>query len=145
MTTIAWDGETFAADKRTSFGSRIATTIKIHRVGAMLVGGSGGTAEIQEMVQWIKDGRNPDKFPAAQRDGATCTSMLVIQPDEPIWHYENSPYPLHIYNKQWAIGSGCNYAIAAMHLGKTAREAVEIACLFDSNSGNGVDELTLHE
>lgn len=41
-------------------------------------------------------------------------------------------------------GSG-SLAVAAMHLGKSAREAVEIACLYDMNCGNGIDTLELAE
>ena len=41
-----------------------------------------------------------------------------------------------------AWGSGRDFALTAMHLGKSAREAVEIACLFENGCGNGVDVLT---
>lgn len=39
------------------------------------------------------------------------------------------------------MGSGRDFAIAAMHCGKTAREAVEIASLYENGCGNGVDVL----
>jgi ATP-dependent protease HslVU (ClpYQ) peptidase subunit len=48
---------------------------------------------------------------------------------------------VHYEDKKTATGSGRDYALAAMHCGKTAREAVEIACLFETGCGNGVDEL----
>lgn len=41
-----------------------------------------------------------------------------------------------------AIGTGRDYARAAMHLGRNAVEAVQVAILFDENCGNGVDTLT---
>jgi ATP-dependent protease HslVU (ClpYQ) peptidase subunit len=38
-----------------------------------------------------------------------------------------------------ALGSGRDFALAAMYLGKNAREAVEIAMEFDLETGKGVD------
>jgi hypothetical protein len=40
-----------------------------------------------------------------------------------------------------AVGSGAPFAITAMALGKTAREAVLIAAKFDPRTGGGVDVL----
>lgn len=142
MTTIAWDGKTLAADKRTSFGSLHSTTSKLHSIGGCLVAGAGTTALIMEMIEWLKAGCDPKEFPAAQRDGKECVSLLVIHPGGAVRQYENSPYPLVIENEFWAIGSGRDFATAAMHLGKTAKEAVEIAAIFDTATGNGVNTLT---
>jgi hypothetical protein len=40
-----------------------------------------------------------------------------------------------------AIGSGRDFAAAAMYLGKTAREAVEVAMALTGFCGHGVDTL----
>jgi hypothetical protein len=143
MTTIAFDGKTLAADKRTSFGGLHATTIKVHRVNGLLVAGCGTSALICEMRAWLESGADPKEFPAAQRDTKECASVLVIHPNGDIRQYESSPYPLVILDKHWAIGSGRDFAMAAMYLGKTAVEAVEVASVFDTNTGNGVDSLEL--
>lgn len=143
MTVIAWDGVTLAADKMTSFGGLHGTTTKIYRIGEKLVGGCGRTALIQEMLQWIKDGCNPETFPAQQRDLNESVSMLVVESDGTLLQYETTPWPIVLHNRQWAIGSGRDFAMAAMYLGKTAREAVEITSILCSDCGNGVDELTL--
>jgi hypothetical protein len=37
--------------------------------------------------------------------------------------------------EKWAIGSGRDFAVAAMSVGKSAAEAVAIACQFDCYSG----------
>lgn len=42
-----------------------------------------------------------------------------------------------------AIGSGCDFAKTAMHLGKTPRKAVEIASELDLYTGGTIKELTL--
>jgi ATP-dependent protease HslVU (ClpYQ) peptidase subunit len=140
MTTIAWDGRTLAADKRTSFGSRHLTTSKVHRINGALVAGAGETAKIIEMVEWLRAGANPHTLPDNQRTD-NCVSLLVITPEGEVREYSSGPYPMVVENAQWAIGSGADFARVAMHLGKSAREAVEIACMFDSSSGNGIDTL----
>ena len=139
MTVIAWDGTTLAADKMTSFGGLHGTTTKLHRIGSLLVGGCGNTAMIQEMLTWIKNGRQVDKFPERQRDPQECTSIMVISEDSVILQYENTPYPLVIQNPYWAIGSGRDFAMASMFLGKTALEAVEVASTLCNDCGNGID------
>ena len=142
MTVVAWDGTTLAADKMTSFGGLHGTTTKVHRIGENLVAGCGTTALIQEMLRWFEGGCDPDKFPAQQRDSKESVSLLVVRKDGSLHQYETTPWPLVLHNKQWAIGNGRDFAMAAMYLGKTAREAVEIASVFCHDCGNGVDELT---
>lgn len=143
MTTIAFDGKTLAADKQISFGGLPGTTNKLHLIHGMLIAGTGSSALIGAMIYWIANGADRDKFPAQQRDEKECASILVVFQDGSLNQYENTPDPITVLNKQWAIGSGRDFALAAMHLGKTAVEAVEIACLFDTNSGQGVDYMTL--
>lgn len=144
MTVLAWDGKTLAADKRTSFGGLHATTTKVHRLAdGRLFGGCGATAVIKEVQHWIEAGADPAKFPAAQRSKDDNCSALVVQLDGTLLQYEESPHPIAIEDRQWAIGSGRDFAIMAMHLGKTAEEAVLLASQFCSNCGNGVDALTL--
>ena len=55
--------------------------------------------------------------------------------------YERSAIPFKIESPFIALGTGREYAMAAMHLGKTAAEAIEVAAHFDSGTGNGVDVL----
>ena len=141
MTVVAFDGRVMAADKRSSFGGLHATTTKVHSVGGMVIAGCGPTALIAEMRQWLVDGADPATFPAAQRDDTKCTSILVKRPGTPLWQYENTPHPIVIENAQWAIGSGRDFAVMAMHLGKSAVEAVELTSLFCSDCGNGVDAI----
>ena len=69
--------------------------------------------------------------------------MLIIMPDGAIHYYSKTPDPLIVEGRTFAIGSGSEYAEAAMYLGKTAREAVAVAIALDSGCGNGVDELVL--
>ena len=141
MTCIAWDGKTLAADKLMGFGTSKATVTKIFRINGMLFGFAGDSALGRACQQWVRDGMRVDAYPAAQR--TNTGSMLIIMPDGEIRHYGSEPYPMIIEDKTYTAGSGDEYAAVAMYCGKTAREAVEIACLFDPNCGNGIDTLEL--
>lgn len=143
MTIIAWDGKTLAADKLASYGSMARTTTKIFRIRDCLVGYSGDQTFGEQMLAWFKRGENPDDFPASQRDKDDWISLLVIRPGGAIHIYERTPYPLSFEDIQYAIGSGREFAIAAMYCGKSAVDAVLIASMLDTGCGQGVDELTL--
>ncbi len=141
MTCIAWDGKTLAADKRATTGGLIAAVTKIHRIGDLIVGGSGDLTFIGPMLEWIKAGRDPATFPASQKDKDDWQPVLVIERDGTPSLYERTPYPLRFEQQHVAIGSGGEYARAAMHLGCTARAAVEVAIALDCGCGNGIDVL----
>ena len=143
MTTIAWDGKALAADKRSTNNNLARTVTKITRVGKSLVGGAGDASQTEEMVAWLRRGAKVSDFPASQRDKEDWAAMLVIRPGGFIDLYERTPYPTRYEDKIFAIGSGRDFALAAMYLGKCASDAVEIASIFDAGSGNGVDVLVL--
>lgn len=144
MTVVAWDGASLAADKMCSFGGLHARVTKVYRMGdGSLLAGCGITAQIAEMRQWVAAGCDPAAFPATQRDADKCASVLVVRPDGRVEQYENTPYPIAIENGCWAIGSGRDFAMMAMHLGKSAAEAVELTAALCHDCGNGVDCLRL--
>lgn len=147
MTVIAWDGRTLAADKRVSFQGLACTTTKIATARGCLVGLCGDGPSAQSMLQWFRDGADPALLPACQRTD-DWASLLVILPPRlgrsrgEIHKYERGPYPIVIHDACTAVGSGRDFAIAAMHCGKTAVEAVDIACIYECSCGNGIDTLT---
>lgn len=147
MTVIAWDGRTLAADKRVSFQGLALTTTKIHLLPfgqtpeeSVLVAmmGDGGSAE--EMLHWLRRGAKAENFPERQK-ADDWASVVVFYPSGVIAKYERTPYPIFLEDERVAFGSGRDFAIAAMHCGKSAREAVEIACLYENSCGNGIDVL----
>lgn len=143
MTCIAWDGKALAADKRSTNSGLARTVTKITRVGKSLVGCAGEAAQGEEMVAWLRRGAKVGDFHESQRDKDDWASMLVIRPGGFIDLYERTPYPTRYEDTIFAIGSGRDFALAAMFLGKCASVAVEIASVFDAGSGNGVDVLVL--
>lgn len=143
MSVIAWDGTTLAADKQAVFGGNlILATTKIFRVADALVGYAGGADFGEQMLAWLRDGAHPEEFPSSQRDREDWAGMLVIRHGSPILRYERTPYPIRFESKHIAIGSGRDFAMAAMYLGYSAVRAVEVASALDSCCGVGVDALT---
>lgn len=140
MTCIAWDGKTLAGDKMCTSDGLGLTITKVRRHENLLFAGAGNSSRIKEMLEWIIAGRDPEKLPSFQREADRSVVILLIEDGQP-YLYEESHVPIKLEMPFMAIGSGRDYAMAAMHLGKSAREAVEIACIFDANSGNGIDVL----
>ena len=132
-----------AADKRASCGGHINVVTKIFRVGDILVGGSGDLSFVLAMIEWVREGRARDKYPEHQRDKDDWQPLLVIETDSTTSVYDRTPFPIRYEGLHTALGSGREYAYAAMYLGKTAHEAVQVACALDSGCGNGIDVLTL--
>ncbi len=144
MTVIAWDGKTLAADKMMSFGTTNHVKVtKIIKIDGMLVGTSGSAALGNELKNWVAKGRKIEEFPTDQRDSEKCCSLLIIEPSGTILLYNNGPYPTTIHDKFFAIGSGDEFALAVMFLGRSAREAVNVAIQLCQSCGLGIDELTL--
>lgn len=144
MTIIAWDGKMLAADKRSVNSGLARTVTKIHRISRFLVGASGSFDSTVEALAWVERGRHTDDYPKSQYDKDDYAVVFVIEPHTDfVFVYERSPYPLRFEDRFFAMGSGRDVALAAMHCGKTAKEAVEIACLFECSCGNGIDTLTL--
>ena len=142
MTCIAWDGKTLAADKMTCSVGYGYTVTKIHRLkGGAIVGFSGDGDGAMALLAWLDSPRDDSAYPPGQKDNDTCA--LVITPNGSVLSYGKTPFPQRIECQRYAMGHGRDFALAAMHLGKSAREAVEVACALDVFCGNGIDTLEL--
>jgi 20S proteasome alpha/beta subunit len=137
MTVIAWDGRILAADKRMSNGGLINTITKIFRFGDIVVATCGRVDQGLSMVDWVKNGRIIEKFPTTQQ--LSNFSPAAVVENGRLYVYESAPYPYLIEDQFWAAGSGRDFALAAMFLGKTAIEAVQVASAFQNDCGNGCD------
>lgn len=142
MTVIAWDGKTLAADKRSTFGDHTVTTTKIERLsGGTLLGASGASGKCRELRAWFRAGADPTTYPDKDAD---C-DLLAISPTGAVTIYDGSGHGIAVEDERAAIGSGCELALLAMHLGHAAEEAVVLASLFHPSCGNGVDTLELEK
>ena len=146
MTVIAWDGKTLVADKRAVLYGHPSTTTKIFRApDGSLLGASGEQDTATALIAWYCDGADgvfPDND---DDDGGVAARLLVITPTGAIHTYERFPLPMIMQDKFYAIGSGRDYALAAMHLGLNAYAAVEVAIALDNGCGNGIDALMLEK
>jgi len=142
MTVIAWDGKTLAADKRATNCGMAYTVTKVHRLPDGLVAFSGGAGHAGELLNWFLGSRDPATYPRYKEDDGA--GAFRVSEDGKIHIYcSASPFPEIVEQPFFARGSGRDFALMAMHLGKSAQEAVELTSLFDSGCGNGVDALTL--
>lgn len=145
MTVVCWDGKTLAADKRAErAGAGHAKVTKVFKVNGCLLAIAGSFDVGMQLVHWFQGGCVADDYPVLQAEDNEA-SLLVITPERRITQYERTPEPLIFEQEKTAMGSGRDYALAAMFLGCNAREAVEVACAFDIFCGNGVDEISFDD
>lgn len=141
MTVIAWDGQTLAADKQSTQYSQKQTVSKIFKLDdGSLVAICGQAIYGLQIIEWIKNGGDYPNNKAANEE--SYAAVLHIK-DGKLYKYEQLPTPLLIEQTLFAMGSGQDYAIAAMHCGKSAKEAVEITSIYSSDCGCGMDVLYL--
>lgn len=138
MTTAAWDGETLAADTMgTSGGFRISTPKARRLKDGRLFCGSGDAQDSEAVRIWLESG--------GEKPSVKDWVGILIGADASIWRMEEKLFQFQILDRFHAIGSGRDYAIAAMAMGKNARQAVELAAQFDVWTGGAITELRLGE
>lgn len=145
MSVFAWDGSLAAADKRAINAGLVRTTTKIFRVGAEIASYVGSADVGEEMLAWYRNGATPETYPQSARDKDCPATLVVVEPGGAVKLFERGPHAVRLDSgQQFASGSGRDFALMAMRLGKSAKEAVELAAEFENGCGNGVDVLT-HE
>lgn len=145
MTCIAWDGRTLAADRLMCNGCTSQSTTKIQRHGSELIGITGDLSIGLEVRAWYVAGADPALFPSSNRNPEKGASLIVVKATGEVWKFESGPYAFRVEGVFCAFGSGDEAALVAMACGKTAAEAVEMAAMFNTTVGHGVDTLELVE
>lgn len=147
MTVIAWDGRTLAADKKATNSGYGETTTKIHRLkDGRLVAGCGQSDKARELIRWLNEGADPKTFPDNSIGEDGCRALiLIIDKQGKMYRLERTPLLLELEDKFTAMGSGRDYALAMLYIGKTAVEAVTVASALDDDCGRGIDTLTLED
>jgi hypothetical protein len=146
MTVIAWDGKTLAADRRSVVNGTIRGTTKIsrHPERLELIAITGSLSDGLEVRNWYLSGAAPEGFPATCRQADNFSRLIVIREDG-VFCYEGGPIPIKFDDQRVAFGSGADFAMAAMYLGRNAGEAVQVACALSSECGNGIDTLEFQQ
>jgi ATP-dependent protease HslVU (ClpYQ) peptidase subunit len=136
MTTIATDGTSMAADGLVLAGGTITDTafVKITKLSdGRIVGCSGSGYSSVAFRKWLEEGGDKTNKP----DLTNNFSALVLHPDGSVLSYDEKclSMPEHCVA---AIGSGMDFALAAIDCGKGAYEAVRIAAGRDSSTGGTI-------
>lgn len=133
MTTVAYDGKNIAVDTRIA-GGFMHTSSKVQQLPDGSRGaGAGIVADIHRFFRSFFG--DPATIPEGEYD------TLVMHLDGRVVHYSGDGLAMDITGTRYAIGSGADFALGAMHAGKSAAVAVKIACELDPNSGLPVETI----
>ena len=144
MSVIAWDGKSIVADKMMTEGDFHSVATKLYKLDhGVIVGFAGDLAQGLMLMDWYTGGQKKDDFPKFQATDE-WTRLIVVK-EKRLFIYDKLPVPIPIRDEYHAFGCGRDYAIGAMAMGATAREAVEITCKHSVYCGNGIDEFALNE
>jgi hypothetical protein len=137
MTTAAWDGKTLAADTLGLGGNLKRAVQKVFRLkGGELFAGSGEYDDVLSAKEWLESGGTKPTL-------KDFTGLLVTA--DGAFKLELALHRMPIAEPFFAIGSGRDFAITAMHLGKSAAEGVALAAIYDAWTGGTIDTMTLDE
>ncbi|MBJ8796719.1 hypothetical protein I5398_11830 [Citrobacter freundii] len=156
MTTIAWDGKTLAADSQSTSGSMISslrerkiyhppipTAWKLNGQDVRAIGVSGDCGSELVLIDCLKEGMT---YKAEMPEVYGFTAMVITDDRQCYLIFKSEgkkQATVCLQPNQYAIGSGNEIARTAMALGKTAQEAVQVACELDVYSGGDVVTFTI--
>ena len=140
MTTIAWRGSVLATDSALTCGNMQGRFTKLLRQRGAAYGFCGDADAVSLVMGHLKDGGKPDEMKKLKGD----IGVLILTPDG-CYTCDRDMVPIRVEDEFWAIGSGAEYAMGAMAAGKSARQAVEIACKYDPNSNGPVKTATVRK
>jgi len=141
ITTLAYKDGVLVADSQVTSGDRIFSTVKIQSLpDGSLFGGAGGLADILKIRAWAAKGVRGDEPDISEKASFEC---LHVRPDGSMWLIDDDLTPMEFVGDYIALGTGSPYAMAAMYLGKSPQEAVEVATHFDPASSLPINELRL--
>lgn len=112
-----------AADSQATDGCIKSRVRKIFRIDNHIIGCAGSFQDITLFLDWYRD--RSKKKPRV-RD----LSVLVLS-EEGITEYADALVEMPVLDEFYAVGSGAQAALAAMHLGHHPKAAVETASKID--------------
>jgi hypothetical protein len=138
MTTIAWDGKTLAADTLvTANGMAFGKAKKIHKLKDGRYFALCGSFSVEPaVIEWLNGGEKPQILDVEGVGG------IVVEKNGRAFEFGRA-YRLFPACVPWAGGSGEQIAMTAMKCGKTAVEAVKVACKLDIHTREPVDYIRI--
>jgi ATP-dependent protease HslVU (ClpYQ) peptidase subunit len=148
MTTIAYKDGVLACDSAWSEDSRIIGLItKIKRLDTGVLYGAAGAGDDRALLTLLQKVREPDDLPSCDDlwNIHSDISALVVFPDQSVYLVYTGSEDCGVMplGEPAAVGSGKWLAIGAMEAGKSAVDAVKIACKRDCHSKGPVHSLAL--
>ena len=144
MTTVATDGVTMACDGLSTFHGAIIrrNSNKISRLkDGSLFAAAGDSQEGQAVEAWLNNGAVKEEWPPVDD-----VDVMVLRPDGTVITYDKWSKGFgDEVELPFAIGSGYQYAIAAMDLGASPERAVQAAMKRDPNTGGTLRVVALKE
>ncbi len=139
MTTIAVKDGIMAGDKQaTSVSLKIKVT-KIFRIRDEIIGVAG---DYDAAMKFVKEYKRDENLLEEKDDTkADFEYLKIIKKDKKIYHGNGYGTPWVMEQTFASIGTGRKCAYAAMHCGKSSKEAVKISGVYDNNTGPIVQEL----
>lgn len=138
MTTVAFDGYTLAADSLvTSQNTRVGQMDKLWRWKHGWFSVSGRLEHYRIIRDFLNNGKKSKclgKF-----------SCLAWNEDEQVMYEAVNDFAFYPAPCPDAIGSGEQIALTALHMGKTAKQAIELAIKLDTSTGGPAKKVTLRK
>lgn len=137
MTTIVCTRSSIFADKR-STGGHIMRVTKLFRVNGSIIGIAGNIEQALRFVEWR---RTPEAKPAFADNSNFAALELTADGGIIWWGAEMVGIPVE--DEYFAIGSGSAYALGALAMGASPKDAIKIASRWDEATGSEVQSMTL--
>lgn len=144
MTTVAFDGTFMSADSLATdpWGFKEVHIDKLVVLNSVALGCAGEAGQIRRWTRTLDrsvtmDELLRDGYPDYDKEKNDPSILLVDRATGKVYRHVASLF-MPCSRAYHAVGSGRDFALAAMACGKTAREAVEIAMSFDNGTGGKV-------
>ena len=141
MTTFAYKNGFLAADTLITYGNgRLGHMSKIVKNDKGWLFAASGTIDgVKKILDWGRRGYIDRGIPNIEG-----TDGFVVEPDGQTYSLvKGELVPFLITGKGYAEGTGGNYAEGAMEAGASAKQAVEIAMIYDTKTGGTIEVLKL--
>lgn len=145
MTTVVYAKGVLAFDSRVTAGNLVEGSIqKGRQTKNMIMAGAGSVEDLVAVMDWLETGGDEatkKNFGIAGRD--VDVDVLCVDKKGKVTFYGHKLYPIEITSLFYVLGSGKELALGALEMGASAKEAVQIAAKYDTNSGGSVRTLHL--
>ena len=133
MTTIAWDGKTLAVDSQLTQDGVKTYRKKLWKYSKGHFAVAGDWTDYPVIEGYLET----DEL---NRKQLSKDFAVLYTQDRKVYHMDNSFIKMSEL-PPIAIGSGWLIALTAMRCGKTAKEAIELACDMDIHTGGTVNTI----